>query len=147
MTSFSEIPFRNFAKIYAIANTPLFLVRKFRADPIVQEIRKSFTGEQILAEMQRVMNLNPKTSEEYVRPYVYLVALSFMDEIEPLNRAAELPNRQRWEWFSYLHKVLYQGFMPTSRTEQQASPQVSPPPIRATSASAQWNDVKADRAV
>jgi hypothetical protein len=47
MKAFSEISFKDAAQTYAIANTPLYLLRKLHRDPFVHEISASFSGSQI----------------------------------------------------------------------------------------------------
>jgi hypothetical protein len=40
------------AKIYAVSNVPLFLLRKLQADPATREISLSHSTEQILTELK-----------------------------------------------------------------------------------------------
>jgi hypothetical protein len=102
-------------------------------------------GARYLAELERVMQLPPNTSEDYVRPYVYLVALALLDDITPLKKASQLPNREKWEWFSYLQKVLYETYAPTSTASIQVLAQLSVD-LTPADTPAEWTEITIPKA-
>jgi hypothetical protein len=120
MTSFDEADLTQAAHMYAVANTPLFLLRKLRQDPVVYEIGTSFSGDQILDELHRAVETEPRNPVEYVRPYVYLVALSTLSEDRYLKGAAHLRNSERWDWFEYLRRVMLETYTPTAKQAVRA---------------------------
>src|SRR5208337_2829318 len=113
MTNFEDANLEQAALNYAVANTPLFLLRKVREDPVTREIADSFSGQAILAELRSSVDRSPENLLDYVRPYVYLVALSMKPEDVHLRAAARLPNIEKWNWLSYLQGVLLETYTPT----------------------------------
>lgn len=117
--------FTQLAQTFALANTPLYLVRKFREDPTVQELARGFSGEQILAVLEKALNQEPVSLLDYTKPYAYLVALSLMPEGGHLREAAKLPNMDKWQWLSYIRAVLAETFIPTTRFHVEWKPSLS----------------------
>ena len=74
MNSPREEDLTNAARVFAVANTLLFLVRKLRFDPLVQELGRRFSGTELLDALRSSVAEDPKNLEGAVRPYVYLVA-------------------------------------------------------------------------
>lgn len=114
MSIASNIDFKSAADAYAVANTPLFLLRKLREDSAVAELASRFSGECILTALAESLKEKPKTLEEYVQPYAYLTALSMVPDRSFLDRAVSLDGSGSWEWFRYLHRVLAESDLPTS---------------------------------
>src|SRR5882724_11742419 len=102
MRSFAEVDFSQASHAYAVANTPLFLIRKLQQDPVVHEVSRSFSGEEILEELRRAVEHEPRGLVEYVRPYVYLAALSRQQQGVYLKTAGQLTNAAKWDWFEYM---------------------------------------------
>ena len=48
MNSPRDVDLTNAQKVFAIANTPLFLVRKLLSDPVVLELSRRFSGTELL---------------------------------------------------------------------------------------------------
>jgi hypothetical protein len=119
MRSFAEVEFSQASHAYAVANTPLFLIRKLQQDPVVHEISRSFSGEQILEELRRSVEHEPRGLVDYVRPYVYLTALSRQQQDLYLKSAGQLANSAKWDWFEYMRQVLLSTYAPTSAQEVQ----------------------------
>jgi hypothetical protein len=101
------------ALAYAVANTPLFLLRKLREDPLTREISSSFSGDTLFTELQNALKHRPESLQDYVRPYVYLVALSMKQEDRWLRDAVRIPSVESWNWFRYLQHVLLETYVPT----------------------------------
>lgn len=116
MNSLNEADLTAACGAYAVANTPYFLIRKLRQDPIVSEIARSFSADVLFAELGRALEARPDDSVGWVRPYVYLVALAMAGQDQKLREAADLPNANRWDWFDHMRRVLLETSSPvTSR--------------------------------
>ena len=95
--------------IFAAANTPLFLLRKLRADPDVQRINSDCDAEDILEVLNSAVLHKPQTLEDMVRPYAYLVALSLNQTKSYLERGAKIPAPYH-VWFQYIAEVLIKTY-------------------------------------
>lgn len=113
MTTFNEANLANAAQMYAVANTPLFLIRKLREDSAVFEIAASFDGAAIVEELKNVLQRDPQTPEDYVRPYVYIAALAQKSEDRFLRQAFSLPGHEKWDWYEYVAGALLEMYMAT----------------------------------
>jgi hypothetical protein len=99
---------------FAISNTPLFLLHKLRADPVVQQFgRSSVTSEAILKKIESCLQRKPRNLRDAVEPYAYLVALSFRRDSSLLQKAGELPTLY-FDWYHYIANALFESFQPTS---------------------------------
>src|ERR1700748_30825 len=112
MSQIEEIDLGEAVKMYAISNTPLFLMKRLRESTATTEISRRFGGEEILSALKSIAKLDPTDSSDYVRPYVYLVALSQLPENRFLKSAASIPERGRWDWFDYIARVLVETYSP-----------------------------------
>jgi hypothetical protein len=113
MTSPSQLNTSSAEMTFVVANTPLFLLRKLRSDPVVVEMSTSIPAAQIFKALQKSIRRKPKTIKDSVRPYVYLVALSLLRDQSYLRQAATL-SAPHAEWFTYLAKILTKTNTPTS---------------------------------
>lgn len=125
MKTLDEAHLARAASDYAVANTPLFLIRKLREDPVVHEISNSFRDEEILAAFRQAVEVEPQTAEDYVRPYVFLVALALKPRDICLRAAAQVPHMEKWDWLEYVQRVLVASYVPTIsetlRVQQRAA--------------------------
>lgn len=101
------------SRIYGVANTPLFLLRKLQGDQSVRSIADRYTGEDILETLRPLLNTEPANAVEAVRPYALLVALWFKPEVEHLREAAQLHSVHGW--YSYASAVLLETFSAIQR--------------------------------
>ena len=135
MTSLNALSLDQAEASFAIANTPLFLLRKLQSDPAVQEIVKSgVDGSTILRALKRAIRSKPRTLHAAVRPFVYLVALSFNREVSYLKDASEL-DAQYHDWFGYIARVLVETYRLTS-VETVDVPNMIPSPTLDTTTNA-----------
>jgi len=125
MTALSQIPLPEAEHTFAVANTPLYLIRKLRQDPIVYEISRSFSGDQILAELNRALSVKPSALADYVRPFVYLVALWHMREDRYLKLSPEKTDAGEREWYNYVRRFLLETYSPTIDVTVQIPPKVT----------------------
>lgn len=106
-------------RIFAAANTPLFLLRKLRADPEVQRMSSDCDAEDVLDALNDAVLRRPKTLEDLVRPYAYLVALSLNQTKSYLERAAKI-HAPYHNWFKYIADVLIKKYQATSFSVMKA---------------------------
>jgi hypothetical protein len=111
MNTISEIDLTQACEAFAIANTPLFLVRKLQADPAVHATSQRFSGQQLLDGLREVLREEPKGIIDSVRPYALLVALSLQGDIEHLRAASQI-SAKGWDWFEYIAAFLVETFSP-----------------------------------
>jgi hypothetical protein len=106
---------RNAEAALAVANTPLFLIRKLSDDPNVRAISHSLSGEQILDTLRASVEGRPQTLFQAVVPFVCLVALSLLEDDSYLQASKGIQPSYEDDWFAYAREVLVQTFKPTSR--------------------------------
>ena len=99
--------------IFATANTPLFLVRKLRADSSVTTIAASNSSEDIFRGMRAVLKIKATDFRSSVMPYVLLVALSLKPDNTYLMKSVGLPAPHH-PWFRYCADYLLSNFQATS---------------------------------
>ena len=108
MTTISEIDLSQACGDYMVANTPLFLIRKFRASAAVRRIADTMSGAEITAALQEYATRQPETLRDAVVPYACLVALSMQNNIQGLRDAASIAAVPEHKWFNYIRSVLLQ---------------------------------------
>ena len=102
------------SRVYAVANTPFFLLRKLQGDPSARAICDACPGREIVEELSSIVATEPLDAVEAVRPYVYLVSLWFKPEIDHLREAAKLESSIHI-WYSYLAEVLLETYSPVQQ--------------------------------
>jgi hypothetical protein len=111
MISTSEADLTGATKILAVANTPLYLVRKLRHDQAVIDIGCSVDAEAILQSIRDAVSKAQPEPVDSVRPYVYLVALAMKQESRWLAEASEI-HAPDWNWYRYIAKYLLDTHSP-----------------------------------
>jgi hypothetical protein len=107
----------------AVANTPLFLLRKLRSDSSVQSISRAKSVAEILDALIFQLKRQPENLTQEVEPYVYLVALSMKRDLPSLKQAANM-DAPHTKWFRYLAEVLVDEYKPTLRENIEPTSQV-----------------------
>lgn len=103
-------------KIFATANTPLYLVRKLRVAPSVERIAREKSGFQIFRALRASLKEQPDGFRDAVLPYAMIVALSLQSKSKYLFEAANL-NAPHHQWFDYCCKYLIAGYQTTSKAK------------------------------
>lgn len=129
MNSFSEANLSGASRAYAVANTPLFLLRKLREDTAVLEISQSFSADAIYSELRTAIIAVPHDIVTTVRPYVYLVALAMKKNEDYLRQVATLPGIANWDWLEYIRQVLLETSSPVSEQVLSIPAQLSAPTL------------------
>jgi hypothetical protein len=124
MNSLEQADLTEAAHIYAVANTPLYLIRMLRQDPTVYEISKSFSGDEILTQLSNALRVKPESPVDYVRPFVYLAALWHKPEEKYLKMSPRIPDVGETDWFNYVRRVLLETYSPTISQNIQLPPRV-----------------------
>jgi len=106
-----EVDLTGAAETFAVANAPLFLVRKLQADPVVRNISERYPSQEILEALRGSIESKPTTVIEAVRPYALLVALWFKSEIDGLQEAIGIPAPDL-NWYAYIGDALMISFSP-----------------------------------
>jgi hypothetical protein len=113
--------FQNAEMAFLLSNTPLFLLRKLRSDPVVAEIAHDLSGKELFDALHKAAQQEPKNIVEAVVPYVYLVALSVKGDFALLKQASDV-RAPYSRWFKHISEFLLQSFIPTSRQAVSVSP-------------------------
>jgi len=113
MSSQHDYDYQNAEAAFVLANTPLFLLRKLRSDPVVRAIAVDLSDDEIMSSLRAAVQQKPTDIREAVLPYLYLVALSIKGKIAPLREAAAIDVPYA-EWFKYIGNYLLKSFIPTA---------------------------------
>lgn len=70
------------ARIYLVANTPLYLYRHYRDDPSVHELVRKNTISDLVGIIKDIAGTNDRTLKEITLAYASLVALTFKNPKE-----------------------------------------------------------------
>ena len=145
MSTIDQHPFALAQQAFAVANTPMFLIRKLRVDPEVHEIARLFDGEVILSQLEAALGNAPKSLRESVLPYVLLVSLSFKNDVSFLKATEGIARGYEDDWFDYARQVLLQTHRTTvfSSISAQPMPTLATPPSNAARSGANTIIIKA----
>ena len=125
MKSTHAIDLTEATQAFAVANTPLFLVRKLRADEAVRSLAREFGEQELLEGLRLSIAEQPTDLTSAVRPYAFLVALSLKLQADGIKKAAEI-SAPNWEWFDYISNYLITSFHPVQTTRIVLSTQSQP---------------------
>jgi hypothetical protein len=98
-----DVPLPESASVFAIANTPFFLLR---------QLQGGSEARQLAAALSRAAAGAATTLEQAVRPYVYLVALS--TDISALRAATTINLTYQDDWFVVARQALIDSYRSTS---------------------------------
>jgi hypothetical protein len=113
--------------IFAVANTPLFLVRKLRFDSATQTLGNFYSSVDLFDSLVSAVSKRPTDINEAVLPYVYLVALSMRPDAGVfLKRASSISPVSDYEWFGHISGYLAQAYDPVQSVVIKATPWQSP---------------------
>jgi hypothetical protein len=127
-----QIDLASAQSIYAVSNTPLFLLRKLQDDPAPRAVGVALSGPEILELLKAYAPKKPQGLREAVEPYVLLVALSQKGDVALLRAAAQI-EALHYDWLNYLANVLVDISRPTGVTRIFVPGQLNSSPISATS--------------
>jgi hypothetical protein len=115
-------------KAFAVANTPLFLLRKLQSDQnIASWADQEKDAVNVYKCIESALKIVPNTFREAVLPYALLVAISRKEDPALLRKAGEL-TAEHYPWFRYLSTALIANFRSTSvQTIHTSQRQVNPP--------------------
>lgn len=110
MKSIRDANLTSAAQVYAISNTPIFLMRRLQEDPTIFDLSR-FPGEQIAEEFRLAIAKPPSTLLDFVKPYAFLAALSKLPTIEFLKKI-DVENVEHWRWLAYAKQILLTTYSP-----------------------------------
>lgn len=113
MKNLNDIDLKRAEAAYAVANTPMFLIRKLRSDRTVQTIADRCSAADLYTALRSSLEKKPETLSDVVKPYAYAVALFQKGAISYLRKAKELRFEQ-FNWFGQVVESLLKMHMPTS---------------------------------
>jgi hypothetical protein len=114
-------------QVFAVANTPLFLLRKLRAHPVVDEIQK-YHGREILSALRRSVRKRPSDLNDFASPYLYLMAIAAKQDLALLQQAADLPAPYH-DWYSIIANMLIMMFRVTSVSRLEVANAIPTPNV------------------
>jgi hypothetical protein len=101
---------------FVIANTPNFIVRKFKEDSAAQSLSKSLTGQELLEGFRSAVTIKPENLRQLVTPYLFLAAMYLKQAIPQLRDAAAYPVLPSYKWMATFRQILEDTFRPTGIT-------------------------------
>jgi hypothetical protein len=110
-------------RIFAVSNTPSFLLRKLRDDQEVRNLAEKYTPAQLLSGLKRALKKQPKSLGDIVRPYAIVVGLSWYSDLEPL-RAATQMKAPHHPWFEGISHDLLKRHSPIHYVDLKVPPRV-----------------------
>lgn len=116
----SHAEFHNARIVYAVANTPLYLLERLREDAEVQAFARRSDGPTLFGLMSSALETPPCTLQQAVLPYVYLICLALKNDILQLQRARALSS-DGYKWFSYLVDIVNSTSTPTATVNLRSS--------------------------
>ncbi len=128
MNTLDQIDLSEAEAAFAVANTPQFLLRKLRADSAVRQIYSQFKGNDVLKALKAAVHDKPNTLRDSVRPYIYLVALSYYLDVSYLRGAAKIV-ATHFDWFEHLANVLIKTPQTTSIRSFDVPVNLIEPPV------------------
>ena|ERR1035437_3055811 len=124
----NELDLTHASRVYAISNTPLFLVRKLQEDPSVLAISQKYSGEEIVNALRDAVKTEPDNSIEAVFPYVLLLALFLKPTIDHLQEASKIQTAI-YEWYAYIVDALLMRYSPFKHETIQVPGVLSSPSV------------------
>lgn len=109
----SKLDLTEAGRVFAVANTPLFIVRKLQGSPSVTEVARDYSSARILASLSRALKSKPRDFISHVRPYVYLLGLAEKRDAAALAQAAMLASPHH-KWFPDIVQWVVKSGVPTN---------------------------------
>jgi hypothetical protein len=98
---------------FVIANTPNFLVRKFKQESAARALSKSLSGKKLLDSYRAAVVVEPENLRQLVTPYLLLSAMYLKQSIPELRDAATFPALPNYKWIATFRQILEDTFSPT----------------------------------
>ncbi len=81
---------REFREVYLVSNTPLYLFKRLRRLPAVQQLAGALSGEQLAAEYLSHAKAERRTPDDVATAYACLVAITHKDPPEAISSLRSL---------------------------------------------------------
>jgi len=101
------------ASILAVANTPLFVVRKLRERPDILTLALSMDIADIAEKLKKSAGSSPRNVRESAAPYLYATLLSMRGDARSI--ASVLRVNPSYRWFGNIAEFLIKTTVSTSR--------------------------------
>jgi hypothetical protein len=112
MTLSSNIDMRSAVEVFMVSNTPLFLLRKLKALPVINEIKK-LPERELMSELRKALKRKPTIVEDYVLPYLFLISIAEKGNAATLAKALSLPAPHH-SWYAIVGDAIAKSFRSTS---------------------------------
>jgi hypothetical protein len=109
-----SLSFEAASRAFAVANTPLFLLRKIQTDEVVHILCERLTPTELFVEIKRRVRRRPQKIEDAVIPYVLVCALA--KNGRDLLPKVEVLRQQHFPWLPILAGYLDATVTPTTRS-------------------------------
>lgn len=126
MPLLSEQATERLAAIWAVANTPAYLLRHFRQDAEVEELSSTQSPEALVATVAGVERLPTPTCGQLVEAYAALVALTFKD-VTAVVQAKGSTRFDGLRWAEEILQLWVGGYRPSTVTHLTPGPLIVSP--------------------
>jgi hypothetical protein len=111
---------------FVVANTPSYLVRRFKEDKAPQLLRDKASGDDLVSMFVGAIASEPGTMRELVAPYLFLCALAFKPDIKFLRAASEKERNPAYKWLPQFAEILIQEYRPLVVKEFRPNVAINP---------------------
>jgi len=122
MSFVDDLDLRSYRQPYVLANTPLFLYKRFREIAETRQLAAQHTAEDLVTAFNEHANrVGAPCEDDELRAYVALIALSFRERSEVV-RSIERIRPQRLRWARQLLDVISEPQVATTIKTVHARP-------------------------
>jgi hypothetical protein len=120
MIDLSGINFSGAESTLLVANTPMFIIRKLRADSAVITLARTFEADALAETLRERLTTPPQTPRDRAIPYALMVALSLKNKRAMIKDL--LPNLgEHYPWLRAVGESLFSSLSPVTTNELVAS--------------------------
>jgi hypothetical protein len=128
-----HVDLKRAAQIYVVANTPTYLVRRFKAELSLRGLLIKMGPQAVLAEFNAAVAAEPSNIQDLVTPYVALATLSLSEDLSFLKAVPRQLPVLTYKWLDEIRDYLIETYDPIKFYSIQAPPQTAPEPLFSSS--------------
>jgi hypothetical protein len=122
MTLPSYIDLSSVEDAYLVANTPHYLLRRLRGNPIVRTLTQSLSPEELASAYRASVHKSPDSFRELVVPYICIVAIATTGRMDLLKELEGVSINSGYKWLRQIVEIVIETFRPTITKELRISP-------------------------
>lgn len=126
MSVVSDLPVEPLRELYIVANTPMFIYRRFRRLPILQQLAERHSAADLVAAYNEHGGAPNRSVDDIVRAYAALVALSYA-EYRSAREAAKDLRPGLLTWTDHILDAVFALNRPLSTTLLVIAPRLAGP--------------------